>query len=453
MATSAKLKNKDLQDEFVVGGGLSAFEPSIQRTDSRDRVERRLTKRSIDELRLDAELDADVAVLADAVFADGVEIVPAVLDETEADFQEASDIAEFCRVATQLSRPIELTLKEMFKAAFFNGVKVGEIVLRYQDDARVNGKLVLDRINPKPISATAFVTDRFFNVLGLVAARRAGQQVVSTGSIALSKDEIIPREKFLVLAFELEDNDPRGLSQVRSVFEEYCEKQQTRAQWKEFRRTSAIPKKVGTTAPNAPPVALKNADGTPMIENGVQKTVSPQKSLLNALEGFVNNSAVVVPNGSTVGQLEVRGKGEQFVYAIKFNNSAMRKVVLGDSLMTGDADKDARAARESSKDVNDIRKQALRIVIASAFEQDVLRLLTVVNFGQDKAHLTPKCFLGDTEANDWATDVQAASRAGYTFADEHMPQLDSQFGLEPRGKDATTPEPASDGQPPGGAGA
>jgi hypothetical protein len=42
----------------------------------------------------------------------------------------------------------------------------------------------------------------------------------------------------------------------------------------------------------------------------------------------------------------------------------MRKVVLGDALVTGEADKDARAARESSKDVSDIRKQALRTVVA-----------------------------------------------------------------------------------------
>jgi hypothetical protein len=442
-AAAEQITPKDLASEFVVGG-VASFEPYVQRVDTRDRVELRLTRRAIDQLRLDPELESDISVLADTVFADGMEIIPALTDETDPEYQEASDIADFCQKATQTTRPLEMVLKEMFKAAFYNGVKIGEIVLRYQNDARIDGKLVLDRINPKPISATAFVTDKFYNVLGLVGARRAGQTVVSVGNLTLSKDEIIPREKFLVLAFELEDNDPRGLSQVRAAYEPYCDKQLTRGQWKEWRRTSAIPKKVGTTAPNAKPIALLDAEGKPIVENGVQKTMSAQKGLMNALEGFANNSAITAEDGTKVQQLEVSGKGEQFLNAIKFNNAEMRKVVLGDALVTGEADKDARAARESSKDVSDIRKQALRTVVAAAIETDILRLLTVVNFGEEKAHLAPKCFLGDTEANDWAGDLQAAAKAGYAFAPEHFAQLDTQFGLDPR---ENAPEPVTQPDP------
>jgi hypothetical protein len=438
MPQAAKLRTQDLADEFVVGGS-SAFEPSVQRIDTRDRVETRLTKRSIDLLRLDAEIESDLGILADSVFSDGVEVVSAVLDEADAEHELASEIADFCKKACETTRPLESVLKEMFKAAFYNGVKVGEIVLRYQNDKRIDGKLVLDRINPKPISATAFVTDKFYNVLGLVGARRAGQTAVSSGSIALAPDEIIPRNKFLVLAFELEDNDPRGLSQARAIYEEWCDKQLTRAQWKEWRRTSAIPKKVGITPEKAMPTAVKNADGTPVIENGVQKTISPAKALNNALEGFANNSTVTAPFGTSISQLEVSGKGEQFTNALQFNNGAMRKAILGDALMTGAANKDSRAARESSKDVNDIRKQSLRNIVQAAVKNDVFRLLTIVNYGIENAHLTPECFLGDTEANDWAGDLTAASGAGYEFAPEHLGQLDAQFGLEPRGETATQP--------------
>jgi hypothetical protein len=446
MVKAAQLKKQDLDNEFVVGG-VTAFDNAIHRIDTRDRIERRFSKRAIDQLRLDAEVDSDVGVLADSVFADGMEVVAAVLDEQDPEFELANEISDFMKVATQTRRPLALVLKEMFKGAFYNGVKVGEIVLRYQNDARVDGKLVLDRINPKPLSATAFVTDRYLNVLGLVAARRTGQTVVA-GSIALSSDEIIPREKFLVLSFELEDNDPRGLSQVRAAYDEFCDKRLTREQYKEWRRTSAIPKKFATTASGAKPIPVKNADGTLLIEDGVPKTISAQKGLMNALEGFANNSAIAAEDGTRVEQLEVSGEGKQFLNAIKFNNSAIRKVVLGDSLVTGEADKDARAAREASKDVNDIRKQSLRTVIEAAVEDDIFQLLTVVNFGADKAHLTPKCFLGDTEATDWAGDLQAASQAGYMFAPEHFAQLDAQFGLEPRdvAPDAVD-QPADTNQP------
>lgn len=457
MATAAKkkkLRSQELADEIVVGGRtwFAGTATTAQRNDSRDADDPRLDQRAIRRLRLDAEVESDVSMLADSVFSDGVEIVAAVVDEDDADYEQAKDIADFVKLAvSDTRRPLHSVCKEMFKAAFYNGVKVAEIVLRYQNDSRVDGKLVLDRINPKPASATAFVTDKFLNVLGLVGAKRPGSIVPAGGSVSLSPDEIIPRDKFLVFAFELDDNDPRGLSQVRAAYDEYCDKQLTKQQWKEWRRTSAIPKKVGITGDGAKSIQLKEPDGRPKLdERGEPVVISAQQALMLGLEGFANNSAITVPFGFDVKQLEVTGTGEQFERAIKYNDSKIRKVVLGDSLVTSEADKDARAARESSKDVSDIRKQALRTVIADAVEKDLFRLLTVVNFGADKAHLTPKCFLGDTEATDWATDLNAASGAGYSFAPEHFAQLDAQFGLEPREivPQQTNPggEPAQAGQ-------
>lgn len=437
-AAAANLDRQDATSEYVVGGRRSPYDRSAVRLDGRDSEESRLTARALRRLRLDAEIEADVSMLADSVFADGVEIVAAVRDEEDPEFALAAEIAEFnTKALAAARRPFVAVAKEMFKAAFYNGVKVGEIVLRLEDENRggdpaVGGRLVLDRINPKPLDATAFVTDKFLNVIGLVGARYPGASVVTGGTLNISADEIIPREKFLVVSFELEDNDPRGLSQVRAAFEAYCDKQLTRAQWKEFRRTSAIPKKFATTHEDAKPVPVKNADGTPKIVDGVQETISAERALMNALENFANDSSIAGPYGTKVTQLEVEGEGEVFANHFRVCNSEIRKVILGDSLVTGEADKDARAARESSKDVMDIRKQALRALFADAVERDVLRLLTIVNFGADKAHLTPRCFLGDTEANDWQGDLQAAAKAGYTFAPEHFGQLDAQFGLEPR---------------------
>lgn len=429
MARAAR-KEKDATNEFVVGSRQGWYEPSVGRVDTTDRVELRLDQELIDRLRLDGEIESNVGILADSVFADGLSVVPAVTDEKDSEFELAKEIADFITMATEVEKPIVKTSREMFKGAFYNGVKVAEIVLKYRNDSRADGKLVLDRINPKPNHATAFVTDKFYNVIGLVGARRPGD--VASSGLMLSSDEIIPRDKFFVLDFEQEDNDPRGLSLVRACVEDYCDKRLTREQWKEWRRTSAIPKKFGTTAQGAKTVEVKDATGQPVMENGVRKQLTPQKALMQALEGYANNSSITAEFGTDVKQLEVNGTGVQFERHVKACNLTMRKVILGDSLATGEADKDARAARESSKDVVDIRKQSFRTIVADAIERNIFRLLTVVNFGEDKAHLTPKCFLGDTEANDWATDLQAASSAGYSFAPEHLQQLDAQFGLEPR---------------------
>lgn len=431
---SSEQSKKSATEEYVAGSFYSSRNPNILPFHGVDPYELRLDQDLIDQMALDSEIFANVGLLADSVLSDGITVIPAVSDKSD-EFPKAKEIADFIKIAIDLpNRSLAAITRDMFVGSFLQGQKVAEIVLRYRKDSRVDGKLVLDRVNPKPGEATAFVTDKFLNVLGLMGARRAGE-TPAIGARALRPDEIIPREKFFILTFEQEDNDPRGVSQVRSIVEDFCEKTRTELQWKEWRRTSAIPKKVGTTAPNQKDVELKNPDGTPVVENGIRKTVSAQVAMTKALDSFENNSSIGIPNGADVKQLEVTGTGAQFQRCIQMCNSAIRKLILGDALATGGGDRDARAARESSKDVVDIRKQAYRTLVSAAIQNDIFQLLTVVNFGEDKAHLTPKCFLGDTEANDWATDVQAAARAGYKLAPRHLRQLDVQFGLEPRNKE------------------
>jgi phage gp29-like protein len=136
------------------------------------------------------------------------------------------------------------------------------------------------------------------------------------------------------------------------------------------------------------------------MNGSIPETVSPQKDMLTALEGFANNSSVAVPHTADVKQLEVQGNGEQFVKALKYNNSGIRKAILGDSVSTGEDDKGVRAAKEVSIDVVNLRVKSIKNTIADAVRRDIYRLLTVVNFGADKVRLTPRCSLGDTERHD-----------------------------------------------------
>lgn len=441
--SARKIKEKEFTGEFVVGG-YDYYARTIKPLDTTDRVEKRLTRETIRRMRLDGEIESSIEFLKDAVFSDGLEIVSAILDEEAEDFNESARIADFCREAIKDTvRGCEAVLQEMFTAAFMSGVKTGEIVLKYSE--RLEGRLVIDRINPKPNSATAFVTDKFYNVIGMVGAKRAGERPSS--AITLSKDEIIPREKFLVLAFELEDNDPRGISKARSTYEDWCDKRITREQWREWRSTSAIPKKVGITPQGAKEIPLRNPDGSPKMAGGVVQTESPQKNLMNALEGFKNNSTVTAPFGTVIEQLEVTGNGEQFALAWKTQNTGIRKSILGDALATGEADKDARAARQSAMNIVDLKIRNLRNAVCRAFRCDILRLLVLVNFGAEKLHLTPGASLGDTERRDWATDLNAARLAGYEFAPEHMPELDAQFGMKPRAEAEPAEEKKGEEEP------
>jgi hypothetical protein len=439
-ATAPKeLTDTELQNEYVSGGG--GYASITLSLESVDRLRNNLTAQTRAAMRYDSEVESSVEFLLDAVFADGIAPVPVITDDEDEEFALSKEIADFVAKATggDTPRTLASVVREVARDAFYSGVKTGEIVLKVAD----NGNLILDRVNPKPNSSVSFVCDRFNNVLGLTSWNRN----YSITEIVAKQDEIIPREKFLIIQFELEDNHPGGVSKIRAAYDDWCDKKLTRDQYKEWRRTSAIPKKVGITHQGATERKVFGADGKPKMNGSIPETVSPQKDMLTALEGFANNSSVAVPHSADVKQLEVQGTGEQFVKALKYNNSGIRKAILGDSVSTGEDDKGVKAAKEVSMDVVNLRIKFTKNTIADAVRRDVYRLLTVVNFGADKVHLTPRCSLGDTERRDWEATLNALSTAGWEMTDEQMREGDVIAGFTPRDKNwKREPEPKP--QPP-----
>ena len=97
--------------------------------------------------------------------------------------------------------------------------------------------------------------------------------------------------------------------------------------------------------------------------------------------------------------------------------------------------------------VVDLRVKSFRTIVCICVKRDLLTLLTTANFEEKYWHLVPDCSLGDTERRDWATDLSAATSAGYGFAKKHLPELDKQFSLDPRDEDDETMQPAPKDDP------
>lgn len=425
-------RRDDLRNEYVVGGN-SYFSSETLNPTRPNRVQPDFNAEAAERLRVDSEVSSSVEFVIDSMFAEGFQFYPPV-GEDDPDYAPAKEIAEFCAKAVGAARrSIVSVLREQCRGAYYNGVKVGEIVLRYEDNKRFKNKYVLDRINLKPNRATAFVTDKFFNVLGMVGAKRARHNF-SSSRIALAPDEIIERRKFLVLAFELEDNDPRGLVPVRTAFESYRDKTVTRLYYKEWLKRCAITQKVGTTEPDAKSKKLRDplTGDFLLYPNGAPREITAQETMTAALGEMENNSVIAVPHGADVKTLEVTSSGEQFERSYKLNNNEIRKAILGDALATGAADKDARAARESSMDVVDLKIKARKNSVCEAFKQDVLTLLVEENYPPELWHLVPNCSLGDTERRSWATDMRAAAAAGWRMTEKQAAEVDVQFSLTPR---------------------
>ena len=438
-AVEKELSNQDSVAEYV-GGGLAYFGGQYWSSYA-DSFQPHLTTREIERARRDDEVSSSVEFLIDSVFADGLQVTASVHTD-DPDIEKAQEIADFCAKAVEAAaKSFLLTLRNQFRAAFYHGLKVGEIILRYADADRFDNKLVLDRVNLKPLEATAFYTDQFDNGIGLIAAQDDRQKLTAKNVTAR---EIIPREKFQILSFEHDDNSPLGLTQIKASFESLCDKYLTRVQYKDWRRKNAATQKFFTTAEKASDVPEINPQTGEFITypSGRPKMKTAQRALMEAAGEMENQSVLVAPHGATCQQLEVFGSGEQFERSFKLNNSGIRKSILGDALATGAADKDARAARQSSMNVVDLRVKSFRTIVCICVKRDLLTLLTRANFEEKYWHLVPDCSLGDTERRDWATDLSAATSAGYTFAKKQLPELDKQFSLDPRDEDDETMQPA-----------
>lgn len=436
MAVSATAQNKDnseqLQGEFVTGGGYTSATAEILYHGNNDYLQPRFSAETARKMRCDSEVNSSVEYLTNAVFSDGIQPVSSVTDESDAEFALAQEITDFVRQGTKdLTRSVVSVCWELFLGCYFNGFKAAEIVLKLNAD----DDLILDRLNVKSNDSIAFAVDKFKNVIGIAGQTENGFPT------RLTDENLIRRDKFLIFQFELEDNDPRGVKKILSAVDAFCDKKDTKQKWREWLKRVAIPQKFGTTAPNAREVELRDNDGQKILKDGVPQTISPERAMLKGIEAFVNNSAMVAPYGSDLKQLEVNGTGQQFTNSVKFSNTEIRKSVLGDSLATGEADKDARAARESAMGVVDLRLMWFRLLVSEAVRRDLYRLLTVLKFGEDHAHLTPYASLGGTENRTWEKTANALASIGYQMAPEHQREGDQMLGFTPRDKTDESNQP------------
>jgi hypothetical protein len=383
----------------------------------------------------DAEVHAGVEFLVDAILEDGINTLPA-LDDTDANFEEAKIIEAFIKrnLETTPDQPFIASMKELIRDAFYHAHKIGEIVLRFEEGGEDDVKLVLDRIKPKPQTATAFVVDEFLNIIGLIGAKR-GQLTVNYGQV--SPENIIPKEKFLICTLQRANSDPRGVSQVTAAFEPFCDKQTTRQQFALWRKKCAIRSWTATTPPNSQPMEARDSNGQVILINGVPKLISVNDSTATVLARMENNTVAVFSDGTNVTAHELNGTGEQFEKSFAFNNKEIRKAILLQTMATSENDKGGLGSggHATGERVITRRINAFRLHVADQIS-DFCTFLVELNFGADKRHLTPKIDLGDANKLDLNGRLLALSRSGYTLDPSQFDALDSDMGLPRRDENA-----------------
>lgn len=376
------------------------------------------------------------------------------LDRIKVEARLAAEVCDFCQENLEnLERPFMDVLYEMLDAVAL-GNRVAEQVYDMSKDREGRQRLHLKMLKVKPRGSTAFVVDAFLNCLGLVGIIPGRGYPVTSGTVIATPDKVpnlLPREKFAVLTWAAPNNDPRGSSILRSVYNPWWLKMQTLGEYVKYLAQFAGPSLVGYTAPGAVPVPQTDSMGN-VIPGG--SLITPEQAMMTALLGFKNSSVIALPNGAQLDPITAQGNGEAFKDAITKFNGEISKGILCQTLATEEGVHMAKAASETHQDVLDMVINHVRQTVGRMIRKDILLPLVRYNWGEDVArHLTPKVFLSQTQQHNWAQDASALSslaQSGYLDPSQYR-ELDARLGLPKRKPGVKPQQPAGGKGGPGGA--
>lgn len=385
----------------------------------------------------DAEVSSALDVMVFASTASDAKVYPS-LEPDHADYEMAANVAEFFTgMIDELETPLTAVRKQMVSQALTFGSSVAELDFDIAplpaagDDAVA---MVVRNIRPTAPKETAFVVDGFDRLVGVIPTKMPGLTLpvgsmipLSTNGAQLMKN-IVPRAKFLVMTWNPKSNDPRGRSALRGAYTAWWAKQQIINEMLSWFAKFAQPSLWATTAPDAIASCYTDSAG-----NEIRK--EPTEVLLEALTRFRNASVMALPHGSTVNAINMSDGGANFLAAIDWANREITRSILKQHLATSEGQHMARAAADVHQDVLSLIIISLKQWQADAIRRDILRPLTVANFGEQYKHLTPKLDLGDGDGFPVSVAEVAQLMAVEYFTEEQLPFLDKQLGLPVRKAD------------------
>ncbi len=405
-----------------------------------------------DRMRRDPAISSALRTIKIKVVSEGVRIVPGLKQpsqfgrtpEEQASYDKATEIAQFVdSCLSNLQAPLTRIIKQMLNCMAY-GYQVAEQVYEIR-----GSELRLTKLKVKPRPAYSFVVDNVMNLIGL-AAVKPGQEATTSGLSLIKPGEVIPREKFLVMSFEPDDDDPRGTSLLRAVYNVWFLSQHVFPEWFKFLKQFATPSVAGTLPEDAGEVELIDATGTVQDDGSGNPTyVRPEDAMVMKLVNWLNGSAIALPHGAEVDILESKGDGAAYTAALDYFDRAKVSAILLAARAVMEAKNGSRADSETAQDVLNDFTQDLRGEVEEAFNRDVIRPLVLYNFGAEAAAtMCPKLNLSDTPREDRAEIINGVAnlqRSGYLHSSQFA-ELDAQLGLPERDMDAMQAEMDADRQ-------
>lgn len=320
-----------------------------------------------DKMRRDPALASALNALIAQALADGYGILPTLgapgkYDDDDT-LRQKYELAESIRVdiETQL-RNLQSSFDDVIEdilTYLIYGHAAAEVTYRYDPD----GKARIQSVRVKDRESYRLVVDKFYNVAGLVPA-----EIATIGRV--NPEDVIPREKFLLVSHQPSASDPRGQSLFRPAYNAWWLKQQI---WPDYFKYLS---QFGT-----PGILGQLPEGGSISQQG-----DAAQAMLEKLVEWSNGTVAVLDGGSKVQLIEPSaGGGDVFLNAINlFDNQMMQAVLIAIRSVT-EAQHGSRADSETAQDVVGSFVALIRRKVESAVNRDVIRPLVVHNYGEDIA--------------------------------------------------------------------
>jgi len=438
-ARVSTLRAQPTQEYVSAGGNLALANYAKALPQAIDDLSAELGSSIYQQMMLDPQVSSMINVLRSSVLEDGMLFAPAVTAEDDPKHKAAVTMAEW---VTKVFKRIKPSLDEVLWdlcSAFALGNRVAELIWEVAPDPDTGRPaLLLKAIKTKPAESTGFVVDSYNNLLGLLAVEVGRAFPVQQNLYVTDLDKIpnlLPREKFVVLTFRSENDDPRGTTPLRQAYDAWWLAKQARALHLSFLAQAAGPSVIGFTPEGAESLTV-DTNGDPLPINSI---VSPEMAMATQLATIKSGTALSFPHGSVVQPLILSGgAGSVFELFDDRQEKRITKAILNQLLATEEGKHQTRAASGTHKDILDTIVRQIRRVVEGVITDQVVRLLVLWNFGEDALEDAPVPTLGRTEQHDMvgmSAAIAALESSGY-LGESQKPGIDNLLGLPVRDEEA-----------------
>ena len=448
LARLQDLQASDTRKEYLSGGYDRTLSPLLNNAvqvlgQYHEDLTLEFTDKVYEEMLKDPAVAASVDILRALITVTPPRLVSRIADKKHPQYKDAREAVDFVEDQLKsMNRPVATVVAELMDAVVY-GSCVAEIVYEDDTDDETGAPyLRLADVKAKSRRKYALVTDRFYNILGVVS-RELGYMAsgVYTGSTSPDPKDVIPRDKIVVLTLNSRYGDPRGYSMLRPAYAPYYIKTQVWPQFLKFLMGFASPSLVGYTpeGDNEEIEATDDAGNPIQNTDGTQKMLTPEEDMFNTLLGFQGGTLAVLKGGSKLDVLWSQGGGEAFLKAIDLFDRQIAMAILKTHRTLLEAKHSSKADSESAQDITDVYVALLREVVGGVLTHDLVYQLVFVNKGKDYAKkFSPIVSLQTVNKQDFAKAAEAVGKlwtAKYLHPSQ-VEETDALVGLPPRDMDA-----------------